>query len=129
MPQFVVQHHTFPDREGHYDLMFEAEGVLWTWSLAAPPDDAAGVPEPAKQLPDHRIVYLEFEGPVGGGRGEVAIYDRGEFRWLGESPEAGAELADELLFELSGQRCRGRFRLRRVPDDGTDFWRLTRLPS
>jgi hypothetical protein len=32
------------------------------------------------RLPDHRRVYLDYEGPISGGRGEVVRVEAGTFR-------------------------------------------------
>ena len=157
MPRFVVQHHLLADGDEHWDLMFEVQGALWTWSLPCPPDapdcvagrpaaqvgpgpapaaapDQAlsaemGLPAIAKQLPDHRLEYLEYEGEVSGGRGRVEIHDRGTYDWLGEAPGLTHHTIDILEFRLDGRRAAGRFRLKRIPHEGTDLWRLSRLPT
>lgn len=88
MPRFVLLHHVVPPgfRQGtHYDLMLEHEGQLLTWALAELPQ--ANLTVSATQLPDHRLAYLEYEGPVSGDRGEVRRVDEGTFDWIeqGES--------------------------------------------
>ena len=35
----------------------------------------------AEALPDHRLFYLDYEGPVTGGRGTVIQWDSGIFEW------------------------------------------------
>lgn len=77
--------------------MIEHDGVLLAWSLAALPrswaaalgfdggDDAADTVA-ATRLADHRLAYLDYEGPVSNDRGEVWRCDRGEGQWLGASP-------------------------------------------
>jgi hypothetical protein len=127
VPRFVVQHHVLAADDDHWDLMLEAGPVLWTWRLADPPDRADRLPASAQHLGDHRIEYLQYEGEVSGGRGTVAIHDRGSYRWLAETPQQPFDLIDSLEFVLDGQRARGSFRLQRTPEDGKDLWRLRRL--
>ena len=110
-----------------WDLMFEAGAVLWTWSLPAPPDRGEALPASARHLVAHRIAYLEYEGEVSGGRGSVAVHDRGVYEWVGEAPPESPDLADLLTFELRGERTCGRFELRPTPADGKDLWRLRKL--
>jgi hypothetical protein len=100
MPRFVILEHDHP--ELHWDLMLEAGGVLRTWRLAQPP--TAGAAIKAVALGDHRLHYLDYEGPVSGGRGTVTRWDRGTYE------EEGG------VFEWRGARVRGRARL-----DG-DYW-------
>ena len=104
MPRFVVLEHDSP-RGLHWDLMLEQGGVLLTWALAQPPD-AAG-PIPAEALPDHRPAYLDYEGPVSGGRGSVTRWDAG-------TCELEHQSDDELTVVLEGKRLSGRARLRRA---------------
>jgi hypothetical protein len=67
--RYVVLHHT-GHGEPHFDLMIEAEagGALMTWRLPTWPVDR---PMPVERLADHRRAYLDYEGPVSRGRGEV----------------------------------------------------------
>lgn len=128
MPRFVVQHHVLSADDEHWDLMFESGPVLWTWSLPVPPEccgPSAAVH--ARHLAAHRIIYLDYEGDLSGGRGRVEIHDRGTYQWIGDVPESGPDVADVLLFELQGDRAAGRYRLSRTPDDGKDLWRLSAL--
>ncbi|MEW4527165.1 DNA polymerase ligase N-terminal domain-containing protein [Maioricimonas sp. JC845] len=75
MPRFVILTHDHPFL--HWDLMFEAGGTLQTWRLLDEPKP--DVPIRAEALPDHRIAYLDYEGPVSRGRGEVRRWDAGTF--------------------------------------------------
>ena len=127
MPRFVVQHHVFADGDEHWDLMFEVRGVLWTWSLPAPPDRAERLPVCARELPDHRTKFLDYEGDVSADRGRVEIHDRGTYRWEDDAPAAPRETLSVVVFHLTGERAAGRYQLRRAPLDGKDLWRLRRL--
>lgn len=93
-------------RADHWDFMLEVEGVLRTWALEAEPSCQDGLPIPATALADHRLEYLQYEGPLTGGRGSVTSWDRGEFQVLKWS-EVGVEV------RLSGARLRGLARLER----------------
>ena len=61
-------------RGDHYDLMLSPPGAgqLWTWAITANP---LCQPLPlecqAERLPDHRRIYLDYQGPVSGDRGHV----------------------------------------------------------
>ena len=71
----------------HYDLLLESSdapaGLLATWQFAAAPlEVAAGESLPCQKLPDHRRAYLEYEGPISGGRGEVRCIAAGEYTLL-----------------------------------------------
>jgi hypothetical protein len=76
MPQFVILKHDDP-RGIHYDFMLEAGGVLKTWALPQPPVD--GLCIECQALGDHRAAYLDYEGPLSGGRGSVTRWDRGTY--------------------------------------------------
>jgi hypothetical protein len=107
----VILEHDCPDR--HWDFMLEAGAVLRTWRLNAPPRPGQAVG--AEPIGDHRLAYLDYEGPVSGGRGAVTRWDAGTFAW----EEAGA---DRLAVRLEGSRCRGRAVLQRADTGG---WSLT----
>ena len=73
----------------HFDLLLEdpalpgadspGGGRCRTWRLRADPRFDA--PTGAQPLPPHRAHYLEYEGPVTGGRGTVRRLDGGELAW------------------------------------------------
>ncbi len=92
MPRYVILLHEIPPghkvaggRGTHWDLMLEQNGVLRTWALA---DEPRGeLTTQAEQLPDHRLAYLDYEGPVSGNRGNVSQWDAGEYEVLAESAE------------------------------------------
>jgi len=104
MPRYVLLRHDSPGGV-HYDLMLHWGQVLRTWALPE-------VPEPGKRLEcraleDHRLEYLDYEGPVSGERGTVARFASGTFSVLQQN--------DELLeVALSGERLAGRLTLRRI---------------
>ena len=115
MPRFVVLEHNHPFL--HWDFMLEAGDVLRTWRLHAPPDQAG--PIATQALPDHRVAYLDYEGPVSGDRGEVQRWDAGEYEWVEDSDI-------ECNVTLSGRKLVGRACLRTVGtiphlDGGSDL--------
>jgi hypothetical protein len=110
VPRFVVLYHELPEgsaRASHWDLMLEQETGLRTWALAELP--APGINVPCEALAEHRLEYLDYEGPVSNGRGSVRRIDRGTYRVVSES-------ADELRLEMCGERFVGHLRLVRKPD-------------
>ena len=66
--------------------MFEQEGVLRTWACEQLPT-ANNESVAAEQLEDHRLAYLDYEGPVSGNRGNVMRIDAGEYEVLSVSLE------------------------------------------
>ena len=113
MPRFVILHHELPagaERCSHWDLMLERPEGLQTWALDNPPEAAR--PVPAVSLPLHRAHYLDYQGPVSGGRGEVSQWDAGTYELLDEALE-------RLTLRLRGRRLSGRLELRRL---GPERW-------
>jgi hypothetical protein len=98
MPRFVVLEHDWPTP--HWDLLLESGPVLRAWRLLAEP--GAGRAVPAEPNADHRPLYLEYEGPVSGGRGAVRRWDAGTFDWVRDGP-------DGVTVELGGAKLLGRF--------------------
>jgi hypothetical protein len=97
----------------HWDLMFQFGPSLRTWAMAELPHADREID--AEQLADHRLAYLDYEGPISGDRGTVSRWDHGEFRVVSES-------AEESIVALAGQELRGRLTLRRQTD-GSPHWR------
>lgn len=56
--------------------MLENGPTLRTWRLAELPIQAAKYP--ARLIGDHRREYLDYEGPISGGRGSVTRMESGE---------------------------------------------------
>ncbi len=110
MPRFVILEHDHP--ELHWDLMLEAGPVLRTWRLEGPP--APGRAVGATPSFDHRPAYLDYEGPVSGGRGRVRRWDRGTFTWEEDNE-------DGITILLCGGRLSGRGRLGRAAGGGWSF--------
>jgi DNA polymerase Ligase (LigD) len=108
MPRYVILEHDHPCL--HWDLMLEWGESLRTWRLDRPP--AGGEPIVAERLTDHRLAYLDYEGPVSGNRGTVKRWDAGEYQLLADSPErielefAGDRLSGSALISMadSGRR-------------------------
>src|SRR5262245_3839889 len=105
MPRFVLLEHDHPAR--HWDLLFEVGAVLWAWRLQAPP--APGVTVAAERSFDHRLLYLDYEGPVSGGRGTVRRQAHGEYAWREQGPDrliadvTGPHLTGALLLEAGAE--------------------------
>jgi hypothetical protein len=97
--------------------MLEAGPVLRTWRLAGPPE--VGNPVEAAASFDHRLMYLDYEGPISGSRGTVCRWDAGQFCWQEESQ-------DRLVFQLEGTRVYGRAVLER---HDPDRWMLVFAPD
>ena len=102
MPRFAVLAHDFSIP--HWDLFLEAGPVLRSWRLNSLPVADSRVR--AEPMPDHRLLYLDYEGPVSGGRGSVARVDAGEFVWEADKPH-------RIVVRLSGSRYIGRLTLER----------------
>lgn len=112
MQRYVILRHDHP--ELHWDLMLEDEGLLKTWRLNQlplidPVSDETSIDLIAEALPDHRIQYLDYEGPVSGNRGEVKRWDRGTFSFLQHSNDlivalmTGEELAGQITLKKTDQ--------------------------
>lgn len=96
MPHYVILEHDWPTP--HFDLLLEAGDVLRAWRLLAEPE--VGTEIPAEPNFPHRLLYLDYEGPVSGGRGNVRRWDSGTFEWIADAP-------DRVVVALKGTKLRG----------------------
>ena len=88
--------------------MLEAGDVLKTWALPRPP--GAGVEMDCEALADHRLAYLDYEGPISGERGAVTRWDRGTYTLERQSDAEWAVM-------LAGEKLAGQATLLRSADD------------
>lgn len=129
MPRFVLLYHDCPRSFGkpsHWDLMLERDAGLSTWSFETLPEvwrrtlgvstRAVSDAITAEKLPDHRLAYLDYEGPVSCNRGMVTRCDAGEYQPVEVTATLinvrlqGAKLAGVLqLKKLSHQRWQASF--------------------
>jgi DNA polymerase Ligase (LigD) len=105
MPRFVILTHDWPFP--HYDLMLESGDMLRTWRLSGPPIEGQAVI--AEPLGNHRLAYLDYEGPVSGGRGRVERWDWGSLEWRRDD--------DIIEVRIVGMRLAGVISLVRQPDE------------
>lgn len=94
--QFVILEHDHPVL--HWDFMLEREGALKTWRLSHEPIPGREIR--AEPIADHRIEYLDYEGPVSGNRGSVKRWDKGTYK-------LEASEAETLTLKLDGSRFSG----------------------
>jgi len=114
MPRrFVILHHTGFGRE-HWDLMLECPDALRTWKLLQDPTADTGKIIEAVKIGDHRKRYLDYEGPVGGGRGEVVRADHGEMVWIDGDEDA-------VTIKLTGWNLADTYRLTRIVGNRWQF--------
>ncbi|MCA8940775.1 MAG: hypothetical protein KDB07_13235, partial [Planctomycetes bacterium] len=102
LPRYVIQAHTWGGFT-HFDLMFEVAGWerLRTFQLPQEPTQAAvknGIS--LREIAPHRRQYLDYEGPVSEGRGEVKIWDTGRIRTL----QHAARLVEFELLSKQGRK-------------------------
>jgi hypothetical protein len=110
MPRYVILEHDWPDT--HWDFMLEVGTVLPTWKLADVPKP--GVVISAEKSFDHRLMYLDYEGPISGSRGSVSRWDAGSYEPL-------VDEQDRRVLKLDGQRLHGIVELKNDPAAGWSF--------
>jgi hypothetical protein len=104
MPRYVILEHDWPIR--HWDFMLEVGDVLQTWRLPTAPAPNAEIS--AEKIFDHRLMYLDYEGPISGNRGSVTRWDGGSFEVVEEKSRARSkqDLID-CVIQLNGKRLHG----------------------
>ena len=106
MPRFVILHHVMPvfaQRASHWDFMLKSQGVLRTWAMEELPTSQTVIG--CQRLADHRLAYLQYEGPISRDRGTVSRWDQGEYLLELDTPE-------RIVVFLRGIRLQGRVELR-----------------
>lgn len=81
MPRWVLLRHDLPDGSSHLDWLLEpAPGAseLVSFRVQVRPDDPGVTAFVAERIGAHRPLYLDYAGPVSGGRGTVSPVSRGE---------------------------------------------------
>ena len=113
MPRFVVLHHDHPFV--HWDLLLENGKNCRTWRLLSKPTAEMTVFE-SEVMADHRLFYLDYEGPVSGDRGTVTRVDSGTMEWQINEPGLCQVLVQGdvwqgtvLLEQIAGNRWTCRF--------------------
>ena len=114
MSRFVVLEHERRCAR-HWDLMLETGPALATWALPEPPDAADTMI--AEALADHRLAFLDYQGPISGGRGSVTRWDQGTY-------EVQRRSETQLVVTLQGKKLAGTLTLARLPEE-PGRWRFS----
>jgi len=126
--QTVELRHTLPNGSWHIDWMLatDSEGAqpLVTFRARQPIHElSTGITIDLERIGDHRPAFLEYEGRVTGGRGEVVRVARGSIeRWERNGDRWVLEVSWEAL---SGGRAIQRLEVYR---EAGDRWRVS-VPS
>lgn len=118
MARFVVLEHDHPEGT-HWDFMLEMGLTLATWLLPRPPDSIKSMR--AQVLPDHRLKYLDYEGPISGNRGSVTRWDAGTYQVQSKNDT-------EIVVGIVGKRLTGQVSLRRSPE-AEEVWQFAFMPE
>ena len=106
MPRFVILTHDHPYL--HWDLLLEQEESLKSWRILKEPDSQTSLE--VEPLPDHRMMYLDYEGSVSGNRGTVSQWDKGEFEWISKEEDffefllKGSKLNAKVIIQKQGDQ-------------------------
>jgi DNA ligase D-like protein (predicted 3'-phosphoesterase) len=113
---FVIQRHDASRL--HWDLRLSMDGVLKSWAVPKEPPAEKGPRRLAVMVDDHDLSYHDFEGVIEEGRygaGTVEMWDRGTYEMLDRKEE-------KLVFNLDGDRLRGKYVLLRFKKAGDNAW-------
>ena len=109
--QFAILEHRW--QGVHWDFLVEDGENLRTWAIDCP--IVEGVELSARSLPDHRQIYLDYEGEISGDRGRVSRWDSGTCRVL----EWGEGL---VRLEVFGSQLVGLVELEYLKDEDVRRW-------
>ncbi|MEZ6142972.1 MAG: DNA polymerase ligase N-terminal domain-containing protein [Zavarzinella sp.] len=110
--RFSILRHDWPIL--HWDFFLERETDLQSWRLPTEPKAPYHVVAEAN-FP-HRLLYLDYEGPVSNDRGSVSIWDKGTYSVI---------LMDSrtVIVDLTGTHASGRWTIEMAATD--DQWNCT----
>jgi len=118
MSRFVVHEHQATRL--HWDFRLEKGGALKSWAVPKGPPEEKTMKRLAVQVDDHDINYIDFQGTIPEGQygaGTVTIWDKGTYALESESQK-------RIVFELKGNRLKGRYSLVHLKDKQ---WLLMKL--
>jgi DNA ligase D-like protein (predicted 3'-phosphoesterase) len=120
MTRFVIQEHYA--RSHHFDFRLEKDGVFKSWAIPKGIPDLGGERRLAVQVDDHPLAFGGFERAIPKGQygaGKIEIWDKGVY-------EASEWSENKIVFQLSGQRTHGEFKMIKFSDPNTAKWLLIR---
>jgi hypothetical protein len=88
VPRFVILEHRGTERYKpgvHWDLLLEWGEILKAWELPSHPLECEY--QLVTSLPDHRLFYLEYAGPVADDRGTVRPIFGGQYEIVRHTTE------------------------------------------
>jgi bifunctional non-homologous end joining protein LigD len=103
------------------------DGVLKSWALPQGPTLDPAIKRLAVLVEDHPMDYGSFEGTIPSGNygaGQVILWDRGAYEWVGEKPPAQQWEAGDLKLRFHGQKLLGEFALVRTNRSKGKDWLL-----
>lgn len=113
MKRAVILRHTLPDGSWHYDWLVQRSAKptdpVPTFRTAHSRPDEPGSFE-AEQIGDHRALYLDYEGEVSGGRGDVARMVTGEVlsaSWSDDHIGLEVRYQDKVIVYLAEHHGKG----------------------
>jgi hypothetical protein len=112
MPRYTISHHTSGPEADHFDLFLQLDDTLKSWRLERTMFD---IPQPAVRTEDHRTAYLDLEGPVSKNRGQVKIWDTGDYA-------ADVWTDQRIVVAVRGRKLKARLRLDRPKPETPDAW-------
>ncbi|HSN18643.1 MAG TPA: DNA ligase D [Gammaproteobacteria bacterium] len=110
---YLIQKHAA--RRLHYDFRLEMGGVLKSWAVTKGPSLDPSDKRLAVHVEDHPLAYGKFEGTIPQGEyggGTVMLWDKGS--WEPEGDAEAAYAKGHMVFELHGERLKGRWHLVRM---------------
>lgn len=114
--RFCILLHDDPYR--HWDFLLEHGDHALCWRLMRQP--CCNEPIATEKLSPHRLLYLDYEGPVGQDRGTVKRIDSGTFQITATEPV--------FVIQLEGLTWARQASLDHV-DVNQSFWRFSVMPS
>lgn len=139
--RFSIRSHIVPvdsDRQDHWDFFLESDQRLLSWEIQ-PFENNLPAQIQATRRKDHRIKYLDYQGPISKDRGILYAIDLGALHW--------ETLSEDLVSgTISGKIFNGSFQIERklnkndpygteqigierIPTENVNFWSFLWSPA
>ena len=115
---YSIIKHTLSDYTFHYDFLIKKNDILQCWQFSSIANIEIGELIFCKKIFDHRLKYLNYQGPISNNRGKVQIIQNGFLEIIIQE--------DNLVrFRIDSELLNGNFEIRKIQSEAWEFKKLS----